>query len=147
MYGGFGVYTGTTSSWTTESIPLEANMATGYTANQIFFIAGSSIGPFANSGNGYPNSVFEIDNITLTSSSADVIELSNNLKVYPNPANDVLNISANGEVSNVVIYTLDGKVLKTSNESTIDVSNLISGMYIYHVTINGKVSTGNFVKN
>jgi hypothetical protein len=75
-------------------------------------------------------------------------ENTNQVKiVYPNPANDVLNISTNGEISNVVISTLDGKVMKTSTESSIDVSNLTAGMYIYQVTVNGKVSTGNFVKN
>jgi hypothetical protein len=58
-----------------------------------------------------------------------------------------LNISANGEISNVVISTLDGKVMKTTNESSFDVSEFTSGMYIYQVTVNGKVSTGNFVKN
>jgi hypothetical protein len=58
-----------------------------------------------------------------------------------------LNISANGEISNVVISTLDGKVMKTTNESSVDVSEFTSGMYIYQVTVNGKVSTGNFVKN
>jgi hypothetical protein len=47
----------------------------------------------------------------------------------------------------VVISTLDGKVMKTTNESSVDVSEFTSGMYIYQVTVNGKVSTGNFVKN
>jgi hypothetical protein len=70
-----------------------------------------------------------------------------NIVFYPNPVNDILNISAEGEISNVVISALDGKVIKATNESSIDVSNLTSGMYLYQVTVNGKVSTGNFVKN
>jgi hypothetical protein len=130
-----------------ESIPVQEFNATGYTANAYIVIASSSIGFLFGNGNGYPGSELWLDNISLSSTS-DVIELSKNeVTVYPNPANDILNITANGEVSNVVISTLDGKVMKTSNESSVDVSNLTSGMYIYQVTVNGKVSTGNFVKN
>lgn len=147
MYGAAGVYSGSSTGWTVESMPLQAFDTTGYTANAYLFIASSSIGFLFGTGNGYPMSELWLDNISLTSSSAEVIELSSNLKVYPNPANDVLNISTNGEISNVVISTLDGKVMKTSTESSVDVSNLTAGMYIYQVTVNGKVSTGNFVKN
>jgi len=146
MYGVAGIYTGSTTNWTMESMPLQEFNAAGYTANAYLFIASSSIGFLFGTGAGYPGSELWLDNISLTS-SAEVIELSSNLKVYPNPANDVLNISTNGEISNVVISTLDGKVMKTSTESSVDVSNLTAGMYIYQVTVNGKVSTGNFVKN
>lgn len=146
MYGAAGVYSGSTTNWTMESLPLQEFTATGYTANAYVFIASSSIGFLFGTGNGYPGSELWLDAISI-SSSAGVIELSSNLKVYPNPANDVLNISANGEISNVVISTLDGKVVQTTNYTSVDVSNLTSGMYIYQVTVNGKVSTGNFVKN
>jgi hypothetical protein len=146
MYGAAGVYSGSTTGWTTESLPLQEFTAAGYTANAYLFIASSSIGFLFGTGNGYPMSELWLDAISI-STSAGVIELSSNLKVYPNPANDVLNISANGEISSVVISTLDGKVVQTTNDTSIDVSDLTSGMYIYQVTVNGKVSTGNFVKN
>ncbi|MFM7661472.1 MAG: T9SS type A sorting domain-containing protein [Bacteroidota bacterium] len=146
MYGTANVYTGTTTNWTMESLPVQEFQAAGYTANAFLVIASSSIGFLFNEGNGYPGSELWLDAISI-STSADVIELSSNLNVYPNPANDVLNISTNGEISSVVISTLDGKVMTTSTESSVDVSNLTAGMYIYQVTVNGKVSTGNFVKN
>lgn len=147
MYGAAGVYSGSTTNWTMESIPLQAFQTTGFTANAYVFIASSSIGFLFGTGNGYPGSELWLDNISL-SSSAEVIEISKNeVNVYPNPANNILNISASGEVSRVVISTLDGKVMKTSTESSVDVSDLTSGMYIYQVTVNGEVSTGNFVKN
>jgi hypothetical protein len=147
MYGAAGVYSGSTTNWTMESVPLQAFETAGYTANAFVFIASSSIGFLFGNGNGYPGSELWLDNISLSSTS-DVIELSKNeVNVYPNPANDILNISASGEVSRVIISTLDGKVMKTSTESSVDVSDLTSGMYIYQVTVNGEVSTGNFVKN
>jgi hypothetical protein len=147
MYGTAGVYSGSTTNWTMESLPLQAFETVGYTANAFVFIASSSIGFLFGTGNGYPGSELWLDNISLSSTS-EVIEISKNeVNVYPNPANDILNISATGEVSRVVISTLDGKVMKTSTESSVNVSDLTSGMYIYQVTVNGQVSTGNFVKN
>jgi hypothetical protein len=53
----------------------------------------------------------------------------------------------NGKISSITINTLDGKVVKTATSSTVDVSALSPGMYIYHVNVDGKIATGNFVKN
>lgn len=79
--------------------------------------------------------------------SASVNELSIASKVFPNPAKDVLNIIVEGEEVEVTISTLEGKVVKTENSKKIDISDLTSGLYIYHVTSNGKIASGNFVKN
>jgi hypothetical protein len=82
------------------------------------------------------------------SSFVGINDNSNELKfVYPNPANDILNISTNGEILNVVISTLDCRVVKNSTLSTVDVSTLSPGIYIYNVNVDGKVAKGNFVKN
>ncbi len=68
-------------------------------------------------------------------------------KVYPNPANDVLNISINEEIESVSIVTLDGKVVATSTGSTVNVAELTSGMYIYEITTaNGNVARDTFMK-
>jgi hypothetical protein len=89
-----------------------------------------------------------IDDINVTkvqSSSLDENSVVN--RVYPNPANDELNFIVNGKISSITINTLDGKVVKTATSSTVDVSALSPGMYIYHVNVDGKIATGNFVKN
>jgi len=146
MYATANVYTGTTANWTMESLPVQEFQAAGYTANAFLIIASSSIGFLFNEGNGYPGSELWLDNVQINTTTG-VIELSTNVNVYPNPANDVLNISTNGEISDIVISTLDGKVVHKSQETSIDVSKLNGGMYIYQVTVNGKVTKGNFVKN
>jgi hypothetical protein len=56
-------------------------------------------------------------------------------------------VRKSGEISNVTITTLDGKVVSSSSSSVVNVAELTAGMYIYQVTVDGKVSTGNFVKN
>lgn len=68
--------------------------------------------------------------------------------VYPNPANDVLNLKASEEIASVSVITMDGKVVATANASSIDVSGINAGMYMYEaVTVTGKVARGNFAKN
>jgi len=67
--------------------------------------------------------------------------------VYPNPANDVLNIVASEEIATVSIVTLDGKVVANASSSSVNVAELKSGMYIYEVTTtSGKVSRDTFMK-
>lgn len=78
---------------------------------------------------------------------AGIEENTISTSVYPNPANDVLNIVASEQIENVVILSLDGKVAATSTSSTVEVGNLTSGMYIYEVTTtSGKVSRDMFMK-
>lgn len=68
--------------------------------------------------------------------------------VYPNPASNVLNITSADEVSSVAVITMDGKVVANSKTTKVDVSALVSGVYIYEVsTTSGKVSRGTFMKN
>jgi len=68
--------------------------------------------------------------------------------VYPNPANNVLNIQAKEDLSSITVTTMDGKVVATSTTSSVNVAELSSGIYMYEaVTVSGKVARGNFAKN
>lgn len=89
-----------------------------------------------------------VDDITVTAEATSGINESViATSVYPNPANDVLNIVVNEEIANVSITTLDGKVVATSTTSSVNVAELTTGMYIYEVTTsNGNVSRDTFMK-
>ena len=69
----------------------------------------------------------------------------NNIKIWPNPTTEVLNISAN-ENSKFLIYDYSGKLCMSgillSNNSQINISDLKSGLYI--IKINNK--TIKFIK-
>lgn len=68
--------------------------------------------------------------------------------VYPNPASDVLNIKSTEEIEAVVISTMDGKVVAEGTSSSVNVSELNAGIYLYTATtVSGKVARGNFAKN
>lgn len=80
-----------------------------------------------------------------------ITEASISASVYPNPASTELNVVVNGEASNISIISMDGKVLSSQavygSTTTVDVSGLTSGVYVYEVTANdGSVIRDSFVK-
>ncbi|MEZ4955746.1 MAG: serine hydrolase [Saprospiraceae bacterium] len=82
-------------------------------------------------------------NATLELESADV-------KIFPNPINDYLNIEWQDGFSefNIRIFNALGKeVMNAENENKIDLTHLNKGVYFYNILINGKNIGGNFIKN
>jgi hypothetical protein len=68
--------------------------------------------------------------------------------VYPNPANDVINFEVSEEIASIVITSLEGKVITTTTNTTLNVSDFNTGMYLYTLnTVSGKVANGSFTKN
>jgi hypothetical protein len=68
------------------------------------------------------------------------------VSVYPNPAKDRINIRSNETIQQISIIDLNGKVVYSGNEKSINVSNLSNGVYfIKTVTLNG-ISNIKFVK-
>lgn len=66
------------------------------------------------------------------------------IKVYPNPAEDILNIEIPESKRNFSVEITDtsGKLVsKTENETRINVSGLASGNYFCTITINGEKTT------
>ena len=68
--------------------------------------------------------------------------------ISPVPANTHLHIDSVQELNKVMIYDIQGKFMLMSNDVTrIDVSGLLSGMYIIELfEINGKTSAKKFIK-
>lgn len=63
---------------------------------------------------------------------SETAQAKDKIKVYPNPAADILNISDASKVKSVVIYDFSGKIVKTLDNpsSTLQVADLKSGVYI-----------------
>lgn len=142
LYQAYTEFTATTSTWGTMSLPFAANPQATGTVNQLYIVAVSSNNAVAS-----PGTTLWLDNITTGFVGVDENEVIA-ASVYPNPATDVLNIKMNEEVASVVITALDGKVVATENSTSINISGLNTGMYIYTITgVSGKVAKGNFVKN
>lgn len=73
-----------------------------------------------------------------------------NLKLYPNPVKDILNLSLDKEITTVSINNLLGQEVFTktvnSNETSIDVAGLAAGTYLVKVTSNNEVKTVKIIK-
>ncbi len=82
--------------------------------------------------------------------SASVNPLNkNNFTVYPNPANDVLNIAGEKAVNEVLVYNLQGqKVLELKGNaiSEMNVTELASGQYMVKLNSDEFTQTIKFVK-
>ncbi len=94
----------------------------------------------------------QLPNDTFDSSASTPVPLSvetfsfQNLKVYPNPASDVINITANQTIDKVVIYDLLGKlVLETSTTNQIKISQLTQGVYLMKIHANNEAITKKIV--
>ena len=91
------------------------------------------------------NSVSESCNLNLSSNQFDNPE--NTISLHPNPAKNVLNITANQSVDNVLIYNLQGQLMLNSiNKNQINVENLPTGHYIININSGGLIQTNKFIK-
>ncbi len=73
----------------------------------------------------------------------------NTFVIYPNPANNILNIEMNGEIAGISITDITGRTLINSinYETSIDLSSLTRGNYIVFVTtVEGKTFSEKFIK-
>lgn len=93
--------------------------------------------------NAYASSVF-VDNITIDNALSIEDNDFTKFSYYPNPVNDVLNISHDGNITSVAIYNILGQevINKEINagEAKIDMSGLAKGTYMV------KVISGNITK-
>ena len=76
--------------------------------------------------------------------------MENNFNIYPNPANDVINIEAEFDVEEVTIYNITGVMVYneqcTMNNVQLNVSDLNSGVYFVKVVTNNGETVKRFIK-
>lgn len=108
-----------------------------------------------NPGNPIPGNIFYVDDLSLIYNPLGINDISEetNLKIYPNPVKDKLNIfTNNNEETLIKIYNTVGKIILETpinmNFTTISVSDLSAGLFFYRVlNKNGKIlNTGKFIK-
>lgn len=64
----------------------------------------------------------------------------NEIDIYPNPSNSMVNIAANG-IAELSLYDLSGRILKViqfENNTAIDVSDLTPAIYLVHIKLNNQ---------
>lgn len=97
----------------------------------------------------YKNSTgLHIDNVTVYEGTASVKDNNiEGLNIYPNPANDLVNVvSSSLSNKDVVITNLLGKtVLRANVSQTVNISSLSAGVYMMQITQDGKSATRKLV--
>ena len=97
------------------------------------------------------NNVVWYDNLYIWKAplSTNEFEISS-IKLYPNPATNLLNIESEISIEKVTVYNILGQevISKSPNAElvTLDVSSLQVGVYIVKTSINGNVSSTRFIK-
>ncbi|WP_299215179.1 FG-GAP-like repeat-containing protein [uncultured Dokdonia sp.] len=86
------------------------------------------------------NEALSVDDIT-----------GNNLRIYPNPASDVINLETTFQLKNAIysVFTVDGKRVlnaRLSETNTIDVSNLATGNYFIRILQENSTYVQQFLK-
>jgi hypothetical protein len=73
----------------------------------------------------------------------------NAIRVYPNPATDLVYIASDAAIDGITITDVAGHVVYNSSQvsaNSIDVSGLTSGVYILNVTTGSDIKTSRFTK-
>ncbi|WP_343637764.1 T9SS type A sorting domain-containing protein [Fluviicola sp.] len=73
----------------------------------------------------------------------------NSIRVYPNPATDLVYVASDAAVDGITITDIAGHTVYSSNQVSangIDVSGLTSGVYMLHVTTGSDMKTSRFTK-
>ena len=90
-----------------------------------------------------------VDNVSLTKNTLAVNDLvKTNIKMYPNPVVDQLNIKTDDIVKSIQIYAVDGKLLKTiiGNTDKVDFRNYPKGSYLMKIETNKSVTSQKIIK-
>ncbi len=95
---------------------------------------------------------FQEANFTVGSSDLSVDDdlLNENISVYPNPSNSIMNIQNNGlnAIVSANLVDLTGRTVAKTDGSAIDVSKLAKGIYLLKVTAdNGAVTSKKVIVN
>jgi hypothetical protein len=139
------VFTSTSNAatWRTETIALPSSYV-GKTI-QVRFVVDKNV-----AGNGYFYDNVLLDDVSLKEgtnlATAEIKIDKNNIKVYPNPFTDILNISDVSNVKSISVVDISGKLVKTFDkpESTLHLGGLNSGMYL--VVLNMKDGSRQTIK-
>lgn len=96
--------------------------------------------------------IYEFNNRSVFGTYLDVtgVELigDENITIFPNPTDGLLNLSSNQQIEQIRIFDMHGRMVKqeSSNGRQINVSDLDAGLYFIQATINNQLVSSRFVK-
>lgn len=93
--------------------------------------------------------LLKLDDISITAGSNDgVAEFNDNVTIYPNPANNVLNVNAASNINKVEVFNMMGQSVAVidanSTNVTINTTAFSNGMYMMKITTENGVTNQKF---
>ncbi len=87
-----------------------------------------------------------------TEAECDALAVSDfnksSFRIYPNPAQDFINIQSEAIINNTIVYSINGQRLLQGSFNQIDISSLALGAYILMIEgVTGEINTQYFIKN
>jgi alpha-amylase len=90
---------------------------------------------------------FDASEVNCSGSAIAHVDVSETLRIYPNPATTQLNISTDKVIRSVEIRSVSGNLLKKTTEKQISISDIPQGLYLVTATYTDGVSQiGKFIK-
>jgi len=137
-----------------QNSPSESNeFKTRWTApdegsgNVTFYYSANAVnGNGSQSGDGGTTSQFKLFELTTSTKELDEFQVS----VFPNPTNDYITISGLKSGNLYSVFDIQGRQLlssKFSTESTLDLRNFDSGLYLLSIQVGEKTITKRIFKN
>lgn len=114
------------------------------TADQVYYIGFGNTTPKVTT-----TTALRLDNISFTKNNLAVIDINKtNIKTYPNPVIDFLNIKTDDIIKSVEIYAIDGKLIKKieGNNSKVDFRNYQKGSYLIKIETNKSIVSQKVIK-
>lgn len=88
----------------------------------------------------------DIFEVYVTPSSTNHLDL-NNLKIFPNPASNIVTIEFDKQIEKVNLFDMNAKLIKEVNVNQIDLSDMINGIYFLQIKIlNGELINSKIYK-
>jgi hypothetical protein len=139
---------GTNTGYTINDWVISANGSSSSVPNWVFSTSSTKVFPAAFNGWDGIKDYYGLLNPTAASLSTED-NFAINFSLYPNPANNTINITSVNELDRAEVFNLIGKKVisttKLSNNS-IDISSLVKGVYILKLISGDVVGTRKIIK-
>lgn len=88
-----------------------------------------------------------IDDVKITQNNLSVSGSSKNaISIYPNPASDFIKVSNANNVKSIRIFDMNGRLIKESAATDIDIRNFEKGQYILNIHSGNEIISKKFIK-
>lgn len=128
----FDICTLNNVAWSSENGLVEFNNGVGTllaTGNDTLMVTIGEV----NKANEFAYKTINIGIVDMLGTNDAVFNPKNAINVYPNPSSNLIFIETDDEIT-ASLYTIEGKLMASTKQGVIDVSNIISGNYIIVLT-------------